>query len=69
MKPVLHNIEPIYQALFEAMSDPMLLLKDGCYIDCNAVTLKLLGYQHKADFLKLSPSDISPPLQRCAVVQ
>ena len=63
MKPVLHNIEPIYQALFEAMSDPILLLKEGCFIDCNAATLKLLGYQHKADFIKLSPSDISPPLQ------
>ena len=63
MKPISHNIEPIYQALFEAMSDPILLLKDDHFIDCNAATLKLLGYQHKADFIKLSPGDISPPLQ------
>lgn len=53
----------VYRTLFEKMTDPILLLKDGRFIDCNAATLKLLAYQAKSDFLNLRPCDISPPLQ------
>lgn len=69
MKMDLINSENIYQALFEATSDPMLLLKDGRFIECNQSALTLLAYSFKADLLNLRPIDISPPLQadgRCS---
>ncbi len=55
--------ENIYRTLFERMSDPMLLLKDGRFIDCNAATLKLLAYPAKSDFLNQRLSDISHAFQ------
>ena len=55
--------ENIYRTLFERMSDPMLLLKDGRFIDCNAATLKLLAYPTKSDFLNQRLSDISHAFQ------
>lgn len=53
----------IFRTIFEKMSDPILLLKDGRFIDCNVATLKLLAYPAKADFLNQSPADISPAFQ------
>lgn len=58
-----HESENIYRTLFERMSDPMLLLKDGRFIDCNAATLKLLAYPTKSDFLNQCLSDISHAFQ------
>jgi diguanylate cyclase (GGDEF)-like protein/PAS domain S-box-containing protein len=58
-----HESENIYRTLFERMSDPMLLLKDGRFIDCNAATLKLLAYPTKSDFLNQRLNDISHAFQ------
>jgi diguanylate cyclase (GGDEF)-like protein/PAS domain S-box-containing protein len=55
--------EEVFHHLFENMNDPILLLKDGSFIDCNAATLSLLGYGSKAELLNRSPVDISPPCQ------
>ncbi|UOA07667.1 bifunctional diguanylate cyclase/phosphodiesterase [Methylobacter sp. S3L5C] len=55
--------ENIYRILFEKVNDPMLLLKNGRFIDCNAATLKLLAYPTKSDFLNQRPGDISPAFQ------
>ena len=55
--------DSLFHRFFERMSDPVLLLKDGRFIDCNAATLKMLAYSSKADFLNQTPSDISPALQ------
>lgn len=53
----------IFRTIFEKMGDPILLLKDGRFIDCNAATLKLLAYPAKSAFLNQSPADISPAFQ------
>ncbi len=53
----------IFRTIFEKMSDSILLLKDGRFIECNAATLKLLAYPAKAEFLNQSPADISPAFQ------
>ncbi len=45
------------------MNDPILLLRDGQFVDCNTATLRLLGYHSKAEFLNRRPSDISPAVQ------
>jgi len=52
-----------YQLLFEQMSDPMLVIKDGRFIDCNNAAVRFLGYPYKQSLLNTSPSDISPLLQ------
>ncbi|MBK7768668.1 MAG: EAL domain-containing protein [Sulfuritalea sp.] len=55
--------EEVFRRLFEDMNNPILLLKDGSFIDCNAATLKLLGYPGKQEFLNCRPAEISPERQ------
>lgn len=52
-----------YFMLFEKMADPVMLIKDSCFINCNEASLKRLGYPDKTSFLSLSPWDISPEFQ------
>lgn len=52
-----------FRTIFEKMSDPNLLLREGQFVDCNNAALKLLGYSSKADFLQRRPQDISPTVQ------
>jgi len=55
--------EEVFRHLFEDMNDPILLLKNGNFIDCNAATLKMLRYGSKQEFLNRRPADISPARQ------
>ncbi|CAA7625074.1 Diguanylate cyclase with hemerythrin-like metal-binding domain-containing protein [Magnetospirillum sp. SS-4] len=55
--------EELLHTIFECAGDPVLLLCNGNFIDCNTAALKLLGYASKADLLDRRPSDISPPHQ------
>ena len=59
----LRESEDAFRKLFEDIGDPILLLKDGRFVDCNVATLKLLGFQSKSECLSCSPSDLSPPFQ------
>jgi PAS domain S-box-containing protein len=52
-----------YFKLFEKQANPVLLIKDGHFINCNAAFLKQLGFPDKASFLNQSPADISPEFQ------
>ena len=52
-----------YHLFFETMVDPVLMSKNGRYVDCNAAAIQFLGYPDKKSLLNLSPSDISPLLQ------
>ncbi len=63
VKDISDKSENIYHILFERVNDPMLLLKNGLFIDCNAAILKLLAYPTKSDFINQRPSDISPEFQ------
>jgi diguanylate cyclase (GGDEF)-like protein/PAS domain S-box-containing protein len=53
----------LYRCAFEGMCDPLLLLKDGRFVDCNAAALKMLGGIGKPELLRRSPADISPAHQ------
>ena len=55
--------EEVFRHLFEDMNDPILLLKNGSFVDCNAATLKLLRYDSKDEFLNRPPAEISPEYQ------
>jgi diguanylate cyclase (GGDEF)-like protein/PAS domain S-box-containing protein len=60
---LLRESEEAFRRLFEDVKDPLLLIRDGRFIDCNAATLKLLGYESKSAFLNRSPAEISPVCQ------
>jgi diguanylate cyclase (GGDEF)-like protein/PAS domain S-box-containing protein len=60
---LLRESEEAFRRLFEDVKDPLLLIRDGRFIDCNAATLKFLGYYNKAEFLNQSPGEISPLCQ------
>jgi len=55
--------EEAFRRLFEDMNDPLLLLKNGNFVDCNAATVRMLGYRSKAELLDRTPADISPACQ------
>lgn len=52
-----------FRALFEQMPDPAWITKGHRFIEANQAALKVMGYNHKADFLSLHPSQLSPELQ------
>ncbi|MCF8150900.1 MAG: EAL domain-containing protein [Burkholderiaceae bacterium] len=53
----------VFRHLFEDASDPILLLKGGRFIDCNAATVKLLGYGNKQEIINRRPDHLSPEFQ------
>ncbi|PPD30912.1 MAG: hypothetical protein CTY19_15165 [Methylomonas sp.] len=59
----LKDREAWFRNLFEFSSDPVGILKDHRFIDCNQSMLKALGYDDKAAFLNAHPADISPIYQ------
>ena len=52
-----------YHLLFDKMSDPMLVIKQGRIVDCNTAAVRFLGHPYKESLLNKLPSDISPALQ------
>lgn len=63
MTPSLLTNAGLYRCAFEGMCDPILLLKDGRFVDCNAATLKMLGGIAKPQLVNRTPGDISPAYQ------
>ncbi len=57
--------EAKYRNLFERSEDPMLLIRDGAFLDANQAAARLLGYASPAEFRRVPPQDISPPTQPC----
>ncbi|MFQ6678525.1 MAG: PAS domain S-box protein [Fidelibacterota bacterium] len=59
----LKNSEKKYRDLFEKSEDALLIIKNGHFVDCNQATVKMLGYDHKKEFLNMHPSELSPARQ------
>jgi len=55
--------EELFHLLFEKSGDANLLIDGDIIIDCNAATLKMLGYDGKHQVVSLHPGDISPEYQ------
>jgi diguanylate cyclase (GGDEF)-like protein/PAS domain S-box-containing protein len=53
----------LYRHAFEGMCDPVLLLQNGRFVDCNAATLSMLGGIAKPGLVDRTPGDISPEYQ------
>ncbi len=59
----LRESEDAFRHLFEDSKDPILLIKEGRFIDCNAAALTQLGYQSRAELINCRPDEISPDYQ------
>ena len=51
-----------YRDFFETFGDPLQIIRDGRFVDCNPATLVYLGYEKKEDVL-VPPWKLSPPYQ------
>lgn len=53
-----------YQLVFESSNDAIMVLSSKGFVDCNTQTLRMLGYDSKAEFAALGhPARFSPPVQ------
>jgi diguanylate cyclase (GGDEF)-like protein/PAS domain S-box-containing protein len=59
----LRESEDALRHLFEDSKDPILLLKEGRFVDCNAAALAQLGYHSRSELLNCRPDEISPAYQ------
>lgn len=59
----LRESEETFRHLFEESADPILLLDDSGFTDCNKATILLLGYASKDEFLNKQPWELSPERQ------
>ena len=60
---LLKKSEKKYKDLFEKSDDPILIIENNKFVDCNNSTVKLLRYKSKDELLNTHPSDISPEFQ------
>ena len=58
----LRESELKYRALFETSTDAILLLADGCWVDCNAAALRTFGCTRE-QIIGSDPGKFSPPMQ------
>ena len=55
--------EERYRSIFEKSADPLLLIENYHFIDCNEATLNFLGYKNKAELFNCHPAELSPENQ------
>lgn len=59
----LQESEEKFRLLFEKSKDPVLLIDEYKFIECNYAALNLLGLTHFGQIEKIHPSEISPEFQ------
>jgi PAS domain S-box-containing protein len=52
-----------HRLIFEKAKDSIFLIKDGLFVDCNNVTIKMFGCATKEDLVGESPVKFSPKIQ------
>ena len=52
-----------YRTFFVQSGDPMQMLKDGKFLECNTATARELGYESTGEFLNVHPAELSPKYQ------
>ena len=56
-----------FEILFEDAYDPILIIQDDYFVDCNKAALKMLDMTNKKDLFHIHPSQISPEYQPCGM--
>ena len=52
-----------FKKIFELSPDPILIIKDGIFIDCNDAAVSIMKCETKEQLLQIHPSSISPKTQ------
>ncbi len=52
-----------FKTIFELSPDPILIIKDDNFIDCNQAAITIMGANSKEELIKIDPSKISPKKQ------
>lgn len=52
-----------FESLFEASNDGLVLASNGMFLNCNQSAVTMMGYDSKADLLRISPLALSPKYQ------
>jgi diguanylate cyclase (GGDEF)-like protein/PAS domain S-box-containing protein len=55
--------ESRFRALFECSPDPVWIIQNNLFVECNEAAVRMLGYQSKSEFLFTHPSQLSPERQ------
>jgi len=59
----LRESENRFRTIFELSPDPMWIIDNHRFVDCNDSAMRMLGYRNKAEFLNKHPSELSPEYQ------
>ena len=51
------------RTMFESSPDPVWIIENERFVDCNDAAVRMLGYTSKAELMDLHPSRLSPPTQ------
>ena len=57
------SAESRLRTMFESSPDPVWIIEDNSFVECNEAAVRTLGYASKNDFLNTHPSQLSPPVQ------
>ncbi|TXG86327.1 MAG: diguanylate cyclase, partial [Rhodocyclaceae bacterium] len=57
------SAESRLRTMFECSPDPVWIIEDGRFVECNDSAIHTLGYASKDQFLNTHPSQLSPPVQ------
>lgn len=57
------SAESRLRTLFESSPDPVWIIEDGKFIECNDAAVSMLGYPNKIELLNVHPSQLSPAVQ------
>ncbi len=53
----------VFHSLCEQWAEPMLIIKENCFIDCNQATVDILTLKNRDEICQTHPSEISPEYQ------
>ena len=60
---VLENNINTFKTIFELSPDPILIIKEDKFVDCNQAAINILGASSKDSLIEINPSKISPEKQ------
>ncbi|QRJ65713.1 EAL domain-containing protein [Azospira restricta] len=57
------SAESRLRTMFEASPDPVWIIEDDHFVECNDAAVNMLGYASRDEILNAHPSQLSPPVQ------
>ena len=63
MEDELRKSDQRFRSMFELSPDPVWIIEDQRFVECNQAAVIMLGYRDKSEFLNVHPSQLSPDFQ------